>query len=262
MKRLSRRGWLSLFAAALALILGAGVAIAFQARSALARSAFTFDDLQKSKVYINDDGEAAIYYDPQAPAGYTAANFSLAKGNVTVAEVYDRAEVIARVRATGDRSFAYNATLTKGVVTAVYKGDPSLVSQEIYVYEAMAPNYFLMWQPLDGAAGYHLMNTGDEYYLFLNRRPMPEGYRYTPKDLKTYLLTNVHLGKYKADVCAELKVLTPPQAAEAEWMDALPAYQQVKAWDILPVHQDQIAAYLSNRREALRLLGAGANGDR
>ena len=259
MKSISRRSWIMMFCATSLLLIAIGVTIAVQARKKIVESAFTFDVIKENKVGVSYDNDInnVITYDPDANAGYDFGNFRRAKKNITMQEVYERADIIVKAEATNDRAFEYRSILNKMIVTEIYKGDQSLISSEIYVYEYMYPDFQLMLQTYSGGDGYNIMNTGDEYYLFLSRRPMPDGYIFTEKDKKTYLLTNVHMGKYKVVVCKDMKVLTPSEVIiedTREFLSASPDYQNVKDWDILPMKSEQLVFYLSHRKEALELL--------
>ena len=253
MKKVSLPIWRVLFCIAFLLIIAFGLRTALQIRKKIDATAFTFENVKAMKVNINYSYDEAdtIAYDPAAPEGYSTANFNLAKGNVTMQDVYERSDLIVRAKATDDRSFAYSSILTKAMITEVYKGDQSLKSQGIYVYEYMFPDLMLMLSHNNGGDGYNIMNTGAEYYLFLNLRPMPDGYIYSEKDRKTFLLTNVHLGKYKVSVSEDMKVLVPPKETKDF---TLPDYEQISDWDILPVRSEQIDFYLRHRKEALELL--------
>ncbi len=250
MKRISIRTKFALFIVTLTLILASGVGIALQTRKTIQDTAFTFDDVKKMKVrYFDNDlpSEEMHPYDPAEPMDTDAGNFYLNNNGISVNDVYDRSDLIVKVQATDDRSFLFSCILTKVTVLDVFKGNQSLKSSDIYVYE---------WAQIDATnfllpnGTYNIMNTGDAYYLFLNRMPMPQGYNYSPKEMKTYLLANVYMGKYNVEVCDDMKVL--PQVSE---INELPDYSAVKEWDILPVRDTQLETYLDNREAALLLLG-------
>jgi hypothetical protein len=241
------------FIALLPMIISIGVVIAVQTRTKINNSVFTFEDVKTMKVHINYDVSFFnIDYDPTIPTRTAAGNFSTAKGNITMPDVYNRADLIVKAKATDDRSFAYESILTKVEVLEVYKGSLSL--NEIYVYECAQVDLMMMLYPNYGC--YNIMNTGDEYYLFLNCRIMPDGYKYTEKDRATVLLTNVHLGKYNVKVSKNINLFEEPENI-ISWEDfvaASPSYQQVADWDILPVELEQIDFYMNNRKEALIIL--------
>ncbi len=253
MKHLSGRTRLAIFIVTLTLILVFGVGIAVQTRKAIQDTAYTFEDVKKMKVRYDVYGlpsDETPLYDPAEPVDTLAGNFYINNNGISMNDVYDRSDVIVKVQATDERSFLYSSILTKVTVLDVYKGDQQLKSGDIYVYEwaqVDAMNFLL----LNGT--YNIMNTGDSYYLFLSRLPMPRGYNYTPKEMRTYLLTNVYMGKYNVKVCDEMKVL--PRAVELNDVSEFPGYSAVKRWDILPVLNKQLEIYLDNRKAALVLLG-------
>ena len=132
MTGISRRVQLILFVVLLSLILLAGVAVAVQTRMRISRSAFTFADVETMKVNVRwDASEYDAAYDPSEPAYTAAGNFSVAKGGITMSDVYERADLIVKVKATDDRSFAYQSILTKVGIIEVYKGSPD--RSEIYI---------------------------------------------------------------------------------------------------------------------------------
>ena len=256
MKRLSKRTRNLVFSVVLLLIIAVGVVVAVQTRKRIEESAFSYEDLFTMKVRYDEFTLISEYeqpsFDPTAPRYITAGNFNLLKEKITLDDVYDYADLIVKVKATNDRAFSFQSILTKVVVLEVYKGDQSLKSDEIYVFEWAEIG---LLNEVLSREGYNIMNAEDAYYLFLSRRPMPDGYLYTEKDEKTYLLANVYLGKYNETVCPDIELL-PSLESLIEW-DDFPKYQEVRGWDILPTSMEHMDFYLSNREKALELLGVG-----
>lgn len=253
MKHLSGRMRLVIFIVTLTLILVLGVGIAVQTRKVIQDTAYTFEDVKKMKVRYdvnNLPSDETPTFDPAESVDTPAGNFYTNNNGISMNDVYNRSDVVVKVQATDDRSFLYSSILTKVTVLDVFKGDQRLKSSDIYVYEWAQIDTMYFLQP-NGT--YNIMNTGDTYYLFLSRLPMPQGYNYTLKEMKIYLLTNVYMGKYNVEVCDDMKVL--PRAIELNDVSELPDYSAVKRWDILPVLNKQLENYFDNRKAALELLG-------
>ena len=254
MKKLSRAKLSLIFIVVLLLLIAFGAVLALQTRNQLAESAFTFSDVNNMKidywqsVFVSELEPTP--YDANEPRYTDAGNFNLIRTGITASDVYDYADLVVKVKATDDRSFSFRSILTKVIITEVYKGDRSVKSDEIYVYEWAEISLLRSYSP--HGPSYNIMNTGDEYYLFLSRRPMPDGYIYTKKDQSEYLLANVYMGKFNVETSKEMQVLPDPESL-IDW-DQVPDYQEVKSWDILPITHDQIEDYLSNREDALALL--------
>lgn len=255
MMRLSTRVKLITFFAVLLATIAIGVLIAININRAIKSTVFTFDSVINMKVnydywYPMESAQdmPTINYDNSAPIYTTAGNFQINKHNISVLDVYNHAELIIKAKATNDRSFGYDSIKTKVIIQEVYKGNTD--QEEIYVYEWSSVNIMNMLQNNDV---YNIMNTDDEYYLFLIRRPMPEGYKLTAKNETEYVLANVYMGKYKVEVYDNMRLLPPRESLSS--LDELPTYQEIKEWDILPVKSEQIGYYMNNRKEALFLLG-------
>lgn len=189
----------------------------------------------------------------ETPIGYYFNDFKkggnpFKKQGVSQYEIYKNSDLVIKVTATKNRQFKFNSLLTMVKVDQVYKGDYKLVGQNIYVYEwatiRMFNNY-LVYQSKDG---YNAMNIGDQYYLFLKFNKMPDKYKYSNDELRTYLLTNIYNSKFNVVVCENMKLLPKNDILNKK------KYGDIKAWDILPTKQEQIQQYLSNRKIVLSLL--------
>lgn len=77
---------------------------------------------------------------------------------------------------------------------------------------------------------------------------MPDKYKYSSDELKTYLLTNIYNSKFNTVVCENMELLPSNDFKNKK------RYGDIKAWDILPLEEYHIQQYLLNREKALSLL--------
>lgn len=82
-----------------------------------------------------------------------------------------KAELVARVRFTGERELKHQCMLSAVSVTEVYRGDPALAGAVIDLYEV---NWFAVSDDLGRVyrnfSPANLMTEGDDYLIFANRK--------------------------------------------------------------------------------------------
>jgi hypothetical protein len=207
-------------------------------------TAFSYRYATNSISYkIVDETSIGYYF-----ADYKQEGNSYKMPAVSVNETLKNSDLVVKVTVTNNRKYKFDSILTMAKVDQVYKGNHELINQYIYIYEWSTIRLFnnnLVYQSKDG---YNIMNAGDQYYLFLKFNKMPDKYKYSDDDLRTYLLTNIYNSKYKVIVCEDMKVLPQEEIKNKK------NYGDIKAWDVLPIGQEQIEQYLSNRKIVLSLL--------
>ena len=104
-------------------------------------------------------------------------------------------DLIVKVSATDDRKlFPHTVTKTRVIVEEVWKGDVES-GQELFIYE---PAYFgnIPSKVYETIGGYQMMEEGEEYYLFLRRPEVSDGYRMSEKEKITYLPSTASYSKF------------------------------------------------------------------
>ncbi len=166
-----------------------------------------------------------------------------------VEKLFADSDLVVSVTATDKKELKYQSLLAEATVDKVYKGDKTLVNQSVYVYEraclyGMRPSLYFYWS----RDGYNVMLGGESYILFLSFNDMPEGYKYSEKDKKTYLLTNVYNSKYSVNTYADIEKL--PKISDYNQK----LYKDLKYYDIFAISNEQLEAYKENREIVLNKL--------
>jgi hypothetical protein len=155
-------------------------------------------------------------------------------------DMIEQSDIIISVSVEDERTKKNNAILTKVLVSEIYKG--SLSDDYIYIYE---PVDIIRAQDSHSIYGtssaYTLMQTHETYLLFLKFNKMPDGYRYTQLEQKSYLLAHQVLGKY-------------PLSQELTFSDIeTPVeFSEVKDLSLLSQDPELIATYKDCYNKAMR----------
>ena len=161
-------------------------------------------------------------------------------------ELYDASDLVVKVRVLGERKAEYEAILTKTKVLEVYKGEESLLNQDIYVYEYASIDIIDEKFSILLSRACNLMQENNEYYLLLDFLQKPEGYDYDEISGKTYLLNNICYGKFSTKEYAT-------EDLNMELYDGI-VYGEIRNLDVLYDDQDKTDSYYCKRLDFLTLI--------
>ena len=216
---------------------------------------YQLNDDTRISFLSNDYSQPPIAFDENA--GKSVKNEKLdPAGGFDAERLFGDSDLVVKVTATNDRKLKFDSFLTRVTVERVYKGDKSLLKRDIYVYEWATAFMYNHMNKRDGEFiyesrdTYNVMCENEEYYLFLSRCKMPEGYRYDETEQRTFLLTNVHYGKYNVETCRELHVLPKVNF----YWDSELTYKDIKYFDIMTTKQAALDDYMARREKAVKML--------
>ncbi len=110
-------------------------------------------------------------------------------------ELEKMSDLIVKVSATNERKlFPHTVTKTKVIIEEVYKGEAKK-GQSVFIYEPAFFSYY-MSKSFESIGGYQLMENGKEYFLFLRKLDVSEGYKMSDKEKNTYLPSAVSYSKF------------------------------------------------------------------
>lgn len=161
-------------------------------------------------------------------------------------ELEKSSELIAKVKVTDDRKLYSNTINTKVVLEEIYKSDGNLAKNDnIYIYE---PAYFEEeFEIYDSQDGYQLMESGKEYYVFLNGIKTAEGYKKSEKEKITFLPSTTKFSVYSTDN-KEQKVLNQEKIDGDEERYN---YGEIKNLNILTSSKNELEIYENIRMELI-----------
>ena len=161
-------------------------------------------------------------------------------------ELEKSSELIAKVKVTDDRKLYSNTINTKVVLEEIYKSDGNLAKNDnIYIYE---PAYFEEeFEIYDSQDGYELMESGKEYYVFLNGIKTAEGYKKSEKEKITFLPSTTKFSVYSTDN-KEQKVLNQEKIDGDEERYN---YGEIKNLNILTSSKNELEIYENIRMELI-----------
>ena len=153
-------------------------------------------------------------------------------------------ELIAKVKVTDDRKLYSNTINTKVVLEEIYKSDGNLAKNDnIYIYEPA--DFEEEFEIFDSQNGYQLMESGKEYYVFLNGLKTAEGYKKSEKEKITFLPSTTKFSVYSTDNKKQ-KVLNQEKIdGDEEWYK----YGEIKNLNILTSSKSELETYENIRME-------------
>ena len=134
-----------------------------------------------------------------APGGRGQLTNELPSG-FNLSMMREKSDLIVRVGDPRNHIIYDEGVLTEVTVREVYTGDVALAGKSIYVHEPSDVNPYGQRPSVLVNGGYLFMQEGEEYVLFLTFYEQPEGYAYTERDRRTYLLTAQQFGKYPMEL--------------------------------------------------------------
>jgi hypothetical protein len=161
-------------------------------------------------------------------------------------DLADYTQIVVRVRTTGAHSHHVECTLSEVEVLKVYKGNSSLCSAILQVYE---PSYFVFFNnhPTSGyfmaRNGYALMQDSKEYVLFLERIDLPVGFTLGTEASEIYRVTLDGFGKY--DLPNQNEILQIDSGSPLE-------YHEIMSASFVSDDPDLIALYHQLSAEVIR----------
>lgn len=113
-------------------------------------------------------------------------------------ELNKNSVLIAKVKVTHDRSLYSNTVNTRAIIKEIYKSDGNLKKNDnIYIYEPA--DFEEDFEIFDSTGGYQLMETGKEYYVFLNGLKTAQGYKKSKKEKITFVPSTTKYSVYSAE---------------------------------------------------------------
>lgn len=153
-------------------------------------------------------------------------------------------ELIAKVKVTDDRKLYSNTINTKVVLEEIYKSDGNLAKNDnIYIYEPA--DFEEEFEIFDSQNGYQLMESGKEYYVFLNGLKTAEGYKKSEKEKITFLPSTTKFSVYSTDNKKQ-KVLNQEKIDGDEERYK---YGEIKNLNILTSSKSELETYENIRME-------------
>lgn len=159
-------------------------------------------------------------------------------------ELEKSSELIAKVKVTDDRKLYSNTINTKVVLEEIYKSDGNLAKNDnIYIYEPA--DFEEEFEIFDSQNGYQLMESGKEYYVFLNGLKTAEGYKKSEKEKITFLPSTTKFSVYSTDNKKQ-KVLNQEKIDGDEERYK---YGEIKNLNILTSSKSELETYENIRME-------------
>lgn len=117
-------------------------------------------------------------------------------------KIVNDAEAILRVRATGNRTLTKYDILTEVVIEDIIRPYKDFnIGDSIYIYEeisvTMPENGY--YDRLDFKTISNMMQKNEEYIVFLKFFKRPDGYKYSEKEQRTFLLTDKNFAVISPD---------------------------------------------------------------
>lgn len=159
-------------------------------------------------------------------------------------ELEKSSELIAKVKVTDDRKLYSNTINTKVVLEEIYKSDGNLAKNDnIYIYEPA--DFEEEFEIFDSQNGYQLMESGKEYYVFLNGLKTAQGYKKSEKEKITFLPSTTKFSVYSTDNKKQ-KVLNQEKIDGDEERYK---YGEIKNLNILTSSKSELETYENIRME-------------
>lgn len=112
-------------------------------------------------------------------------------------ELEKNSDLIVKVKSLNDSMLFYNSIETPVKIIDVYSGNDNLKKGDIiYVQEPVSISYLKDMENITSVQGYILMNSNQEYLLFLKHLDKVDGYKYKNNEEITYLPVSTRFGKY------------------------------------------------------------------
>lgn len=161
-------------------------------------------------------------------------------------ELEKSSELIAKVKVTDDRKLYSNTINTKVVLEEIYKSDGNLAKNDnIYIYEPA--DFEEEFEIFDSQNGYQLMESGKEYYVFLNGLKTAQGYKKSEKEKITFLPSTTKFSVYSTDNKKQ-KVLNQEKIDGDEERYN---YGEIKNLNILTSSKNELEIYENIRMELI-----------
>lgn len=189
------------------------------------------DEADKYKVSLDEDPKyLEIYFDNMID---------------NLSQLKEESDVIVKVRASIERLNYMRAILSRVDVLEVYKGSDVKKGDHIYLYEpsnfSAASFYYVM-------GGYNIMQSGQEYIVFLKHLKIPEGYRYKGNEAVSFVPISTYYGKYPMN-----GIGTPNLINEDLIKKGAITYDDVKDFDLITTNKDILAKYNAFKEEVLQI---------
>ena len=160
----------------------------------------------------------------------------------SVSELESQSKLIVKVSKIVKREQVSRATLTTVKVDEVIKGD--LDVDEILIYE---PSYFWTYQDDKSQGyfpteGYQIMQDGNQYVLFLQGLKVPEAYRMSDEEKRSYLPISQQYGKFPVE-SSEWE----PQIVKSDGM----IYEDFQVFELLTKKEKVLQRYLELKNEVI-----------
>lgn len=148
-------------------------------------------------------------------------------------DLFQQSDLILKISMTDSIEIVTRCTLSEVKVLSVLKGD--LAEDEIYIYEpyiVRTNNSSVLTY-----TGYLPMRANEEYIVCLKSIEVPEGYKKTDKQKKSYMLVDPIFGKYNIENSGVYITDTPDDSIQYENIKTndviltpsqLPKYNQIK----------------------------------
>lgn len=107
-------------------------------------------------------------------------------------------ELIAKVKVTDDRNLYSNTINTRVILEEIYKSEINLAKDDnLYIYEPA--DFEEEFGIYDSIGGYQLMESGKEYYVFLNPLKTAQGYKKSEKEKITFVPSTTKFSVYSIE---------------------------------------------------------------
>lgn len=157
----------------------------------------------------------------------------------SVENLLDISDLVAKVIRTGESRHQAMTILSDVKIIDVIKGDVQLQGKTIHVYE---PSYFLFKPSLYYVTmGYNLMQEGDVYILFLQKKEASNQSGIDELEQNSYVITtNSALGKFKVDNHNQNTILDENTSY---------TYGQVRHLEVLVSNKKELEFYLDVKNQ-------------
>lgn len=112
-------------------------------------------------------------------------------------ELEKNSDLIVKVQSLDDSILFYNSIETPVKIIDIYSSNDNLKKGDvIYIQEPVSISYLENMENITSIRGYVLMNTDQEYILFLKHLDKVDGYKYKNNEEITYIPVSTRFGKY------------------------------------------------------------------
>ena len=169
-------------------------------------------------------------------------NFAIVKD---YKELESKSEFIAKIKVTDDRELYANTIKTKVKLEKIYKSDKKLLKNDyVYIYELAA--FEEDFGIYDAMEGYQLMQSGREYYVFLNTIKTAKGYQKSKEENVTYLPSTTCYSVIPVSP-GKIETLKQEKVDSGEY-----CYKDIKNMEILTTSKEVLKTYSSIKKDALK----------